>query len=371
MRKRIGELLFGISLTCFAFANSFDSKLSQVSRLMCLPKELVYATILKESKGDAFAYLLNQNRSLDVGIGQINSVHYGRVMNYIRTSNDLIAKVCGLNILWDPLYNAVVGVSVLAKCLDIYGFNFLGGVICYGSQTEIRHAVNLQTQIIKKKGKDFTILQGKCISVVGDTRTKEIYMVVNPFNCSHLIGYINKWMVELIKYSPAGKEVKQLALNSYKKGKIPFYLFHRLYPLDSSCLRYWNYGYFYWKNEGPPTRPNMPSRINLDEFYSKPYPLVGYYFNMVSEGKCTIVEKVKQAHAPKGKWYDWLDLNLLAKISQGTYRVPIGSAPFTVLSSRSGLKEKFINSLDDQEDLDPTMSDRQSDWLRKIWSVIF
>ncbi|MGL5968921.1 MAG: lytic transglycosylase domain-containing protein [Kluyvera sp.] len=86
---------------------------------------VIYAIASVESNLNADAINVNKNRSIDVGMMQINTIH----------QNELASRGIAMNELLDPCKNIIVGTWILKKNIAIADGDIWKGVGYYHSST--------------------------------------------------------------------------------------------------------------------------------------------------------------------------------------------------------------------------------------------
>jgi soluble lytic murein transglycosylase-like protein len=103
--------------------------------------ELLQAIAIVESNGNEAAMNKNRNGSLDVGLMQINSIHFEALRKFSISQKDLIT---------DPCQSVMAGAWILAGQIQRFGYNWdaVGAYNAGSANTPKRRA--LRQQYIKK-----------------------------------------------------------------------------------------------------------------------------------------------------------------------------------------------------------------------------
>ncbi len=119
-----------ISLICFILyavltpftASCADYCFEKAASMYHISPDLLRAISNHESRHDPLAVNWNANGSYDFGHMQINSSHYQDLGHNLWMTLD------------DPCQNTIVGAWILAKCIQMYGYNW-EAIGCYNSGT--------------------------------------------------------------------------------------------------------------------------------------------------------------------------------------------------------------------------------------------
>lgn len=104
-------------------AFAYEKYFAEASKRFNVDFYLLKSIAKVESNFEPLAINHNSNNSLDIGIMQINSIHF----SYLSTFG--IKKID----LYDPRININYGAFVLGKCLKTYGIT-LEGINCYNGR---------------------------------------------------------------------------------------------------------------------------------------------------------------------------------------------------------------------------------------------
>jgi soluble lytic murein transglycosylase-like protein len=114
-----------VMLTVFFSQAAISSCFDLASEEFKIDRQVLYAIAKVESNLDANSININKNRTLDIGIMQINSIH----------QKNLAEKGIALNELLDPCKNIIVGAWILKKNILMAKGDLWKGVGLYHSAT--------------------------------------------------------------------------------------------------------------------------------------------------------------------------------------------------------------------------------------------
>lgn len=114
--------------------------------------ELLQAIAIVESNGNTAAINKNRNGSLDVGLMQINSIHFRALRKFSISQKDLLN---------DPCQSVMAGAWILAGQIQQFGYTWdaVGAYNAGTANTPKRHA--LRQQYIKKVAPHYARIKGQ------------------------------------------------------------------------------------------------------------------------------------------------------------------------------------------------------------------
>jgi soluble lytic murein transglycosylase-like protein len=136
-----------LTLSSAAFANPFI----EASERYKVDAWLLYAIAKHESGLNPYAVNRNKNGSVDVGVMQINSIHF-----------PTLAKL-GIpkESLWNPETNIQVGAWVLAQCIQKHGYT-TNALNCYNGDKTGRYSEKVMA-IFKKETSKYKKEETVCV----------------------------------------------------------------------------------------------------------------------------------------------------------------------------------------------------------------
>ena len=143
--------IFALCATNCTFALTLDQCLPLAAQYHGVPKEVLHSIINVESSGRPETVTRNSNRTIDVGLGGINSVHF----------QDLQAKGITPAHLQAPCNATFVSAWLLAKAIRRYGATWYG-VATYHSTTPYfnhRYQILLHNDLVQRGVKKGTLLK--------------------------------------------------------------------------------------------------------------------------------------------------------------------------------------------------------------------
>lgn len=126
MKKIFKILLFSFLLADFLNAKeiNYNNLFKKYGEFYGVNPVILWGIAKTESNFDPNALNINKNGTLDIGLMQINSIHYLKLKKFNYTLFDL----------YDPEINVAFGSYVLSRCLKKHGLN-LRGINCYNGRT--------------------------------------------------------------------------------------------------------------------------------------------------------------------------------------------------------------------------------------------